>query len=329
MNADIPSPTPQRRRVFLSRRFPTNVEQRIASRYDAVRNDSDIVLSAEHLAQQAQGCHYLFISAMENINRFALESLSPALQAVATLSVGFNHIDMEAARELGIAVFYSPGVLSDACAEVAVMLLLNAARRAYEADSMVRAGAWPGYAPTQLLGIGLSGRRAGILGMGRIGQAVAQRLRAFGVELHYHNRSRLSPANEAGAIYHNTPESLLSVCDFFFICAPGTTGLTGFLNRERIALLPAQAIVVNVSRGDSIDDDALIEALQSGRIFAAGLDVFAGEPNIDPRYRELPNVFLTPHIGSATVDTRNAMGFLLLDGLEAFEEGMTAENQLC
>lgn len=317
------------RRVFLSRLFPSEVERRIGERYEIIRNPTDTVLSATELAEAASECQYIFVSAMEQLPRLVFERLAGTLRAVATLSVGFNHIDLDAAREFQVAVFNSPGVLSDACAEIGVMLLLNAARRGYEADRMMRSGTWPGYAPTQLLGIGLSRRRAGILGMGRIGQAIAKRLSPFGVELHYHNRRRLSADQEGRAIYHTTTESLLAVSDFLLISAPGSPELTGFLNSERIALLPPQAIVVNISRGDTVDDNALIEALQSGRIFAAGLDVYAHEPEIDPRYRSLPNVFLTPHIASATVDTRNAMGSMLLDGLAAWERGISLENRLC
>jgi lactate dehydrogenase-like 2-hydroxyacid dehydrogenase len=318
-----------RSRAFLSRHLPIEVERRITEHYDIVRNPEDTILSSGDLIQAARGCRYLFTSAMQTIPREVLAELSSTLKAIGTLSVGFNHIDVEAAREFGIAIFYSPGVLSDACAEIAILLLLNAARRGYEADHMVRSGNWKGYGPTQLLGIGLVGRRAGILGMGRIGQATAHRLRPFGVEVHYHNRRRLAADQEQGATYHDSTASLLAVSDFLILCAPGTTELEGFLNRERIAMLPPNAIVVNVSRGDTIDDDALIEALQSGRIFAAGLDVFAHEPQIDPRYRSLPNVFLTPHIASATTDTRTAMGLLVLEGLLASEQGVTPENQLC
>lgn len=320
---------PHRRLVFLARRFPADVEAAIGDRYDVVRREEDTVLSDRELANAAKGCHYLFVSATDHVTRLVFDSLAGTLQAVATVSVGFNHIDLLAAREAGVAVFYSPGVLSDACADLGLLLLLNATRRGFEADTLVRSGMWGGYAPTELLGIGLTGRRAGILGKGRIGQAVAERLRAFGVSIHYHNRRQLSAKEEAGATYYKTAEDLLRVSDFLILCAPGTTGLTGFLNRERIALLPPRAVVVNISRGDTVNDDALIEALASGRVFAAGLDVFANEPQIDPRYRTLPNVFLTPHIASATVDTRNAMGFLVLDGLRAFEQGRTAENQLC
>lgn len=316
-------------KVFLSRRLPQAVEDRIAGRYEVLRNPEDTVLSSSELVRAAKGCAYLLTSAMQPIPREIFVQMQGTLKAIGTLSVGFNHIDLEAAAEHGVAVFYSPGVLSDACAELGMMLLLNAARRGHEANAMMRANAWEGYAPTQLLGIGLRGRRAGILGMGRIGQAMAALLRAFGVTIHYHNRSRLDASQEEGATYHATPESLLAVSDFLLLLAPASPELHHFLNRDRMPLLPENAIVVNIARGDLIEDGALIEALSSGRVFAAGLDVFANEPAIDPRYRALPNVFLTPHIASATVDTRNAMGFLVLDGLAGFEEGASPENRLC
>jgi glyoxylate reductase len=180
-----------------------------------------------------------------------------------------------------------------------------------------------------LLGLGLVGKRIGILGMGRIGQAVADRARSFGVHIHYHNRRPLPDDLQKDAVYHDTPESLLRVSDICLIAAPGTPDLAGFLNRRRIAMLPPNPIVVNVARGEMIDDDALIEALEEKRVFAAGLDVFHHEPAVDPRYLTMENVFLTPHIGSATEDTRNAMGLLLLEGLHAFENGQVARNRVC
>jgi lactate dehydrogenase-like 2-hydroxyacid dehydrogenase len=318
-----------RRKVYLTRVLPSAVEERIAGRYEVVRTSVDRVVPPAELAKAAVGYDYIITSAMQPITREVFEALAGTLKAIGTLSVGYNHIDVEAAKEFGVSVFYSPGVLSDACAEMTVMLLLNAARRGHEADAMVRAREWRGYAPTQLLGIGLTGRRVGILGMGRIGQATAKRLAGFGVELHYHNRRPIDASEGLNAVYHETAESLLRVSDFLVILAPSTPELHKFLNRDRIALLPPNAVVVNTSRGDLVDDDALIEALKSGRIFAAGLDVFAGEPELDLRYLPLINVFLTPHIASATTDARNSMGFLVLDGLLAFEEGRRPENQLC
>jgi lactate dehydrogenase-like 2-hydroxyacid dehydrogenase len=315
------------RKAYLARFFTTLVEAKIRDRYQVLRNPSGGAMKAEDLASSAQGCDYLFVSATEQVSRLVFETLAGPLKAVATLSVGFNHVDIEAARAHGVAVFNSPGVLTDACAEIAMLLILNAARRGYEGEVMVRSGKWPGWAPTQLLGQGLVSKRLGILGMGRIGQAVAARARSFGMHIHYHNRKPADSANNA--VYHQTAESLLELSDIFLITAPGTPELAGFLNRQRIALLPPNAIVVNVARGEMIDDNALIEALIEKKIFAAGLDVFNGEPDIDPRYRTLDNVFLTPHLGSATEDTRNAMGLILLEGLHAFETGQVARNRVC
>jgi lactate dehydrogenase-like 2-hydroxyacid dehydrogenase len=317
------------RKVYLARRLTPLVEARIGERYQIIRNPTGNAMKADELATSAVGCSYLFVSATETVSRTVFEKLAGTLQAVATLSVGYNHIDLKAARDHGVAVFHSPGVLTDACADLAMLLVLNAARRGHEGDSMVRSGKWPGWAPTQLLGIGLVGKRMGILGMGRIGQAVARRARSFGLQIHYHNRRRVAPELESGTVYHETAEQLLKASDIFVITAPSSPELAGFLNRERIALLPAGAIVVNVARGEMVDDDALIEALAEKRVFAAGLDVFRGEPAVDPRYLELENTFLMPHLGSATEETRNAMGLILLEGLREFEAGRPASNRLC
>jgi lactate dehydrogenase-like 2-hydroxyacid dehydrogenase len=316
-------------KAYLARSFPAALEAKIGDRYQVLRNPSGGAMTAEKLASHAGDCDYLFVSATERVSRLVFEKLGGRLKAVATLSVGINHVDLDAARERGVAVFNSPGVLTDACAEIAMLLVLNASRRGHEGNALVRSGKWPGWAPTQLLGLGLAGKRMGILGMGRIGRAVADRARSFGVHIHYHNRKPLPDELQKDAVYHDTPESLLGVSDIFLITAPGTPQLAGFLNRQRIALLPPNAIVVNIARGEMINDDALIEALEQKRVFAAGLDVFHHEPAVDPRYFTMENVFLTPHIGSATEDTRNAMGLLLLEGLHAFENGQVARNRVC
>lgn len=315
--------------AYLARRFTPAVEQAIADRFTVVRRAEDTPVAAEVLAREAAGCAHLFVSTTERVTAEVIAALAPSLRTVATLSVGHDHIDLVAARAADVAVLTTPDVLSDACAEIGMLLILAAARRAHEADALVRSGAWAGFAPTLLLGRGLVGRRLGILGMGRIGRGVAVRARAFGMAVHYHNRSRLAAELEHGATYHATAEALLAVSDVLCLCAPGSAGRAAFLDAARMALLPSQAIVVNLSRGDIVDDDALIAALGSGRLFAAGLDVFLGEPAIDPRYAMLPNVFLTPHIGSATIETRDAMGMLLIDGIDALARGETPSNQLC
>lgn len=314
--------------VYVCRRMPAEVEDALHERFFVKLNESDELIDPATIVERAQGASVLLVTATERIDGDVLRALSPTLKTVATLSVGYDHIDLATARELGIEVLHTPDVLSDACAEVALMLLLNAARRGYEADRMVRSGEWPGWAPTQLLGKGLAGKRLGIFGMGRIGRAIATRARAFGMQIHYHNRSQLAPEDAEGAIYHASFESLCRHSEMLLVAAPGSPQLKGALDKSHIRALLPGAVVANISRGDIVDDDALIEALNDGHVFAAGLDVFANEPNVDPRYRALDNVFLSPHIGSATEETRNAMGWLLIDGIAALRRGERPANLL-
>jgi len=317
-----------RPRAALCRRFTAGVEAALRERYDLRINEADRILSPDQIVQFAQGAEVLFASATEQVNAAVLHGLAPALRYVATLSVGYDHIDMPAARALGIGVLHTPDVLSDACAEVAMMLMLNACRRGYEADRMVRSGSWPGWGPTQLLGVGLKGKRVLVFGMGRIGREIAARARAFGMDVHYHNRRPLPPQQAAGATYHADLDEALGIADVLVIAAPGSPQLKGAIDAGRLARLPPHAVLVNISRGDLVVDDALIDALASGRLFAAGLDVYANEPHVDPRYRQLDNVFLSPHIGSATRETRDAMGWLLIDGLDTLYQGGRPANLL-
>jgi lactate dehydrogenase-like 2-hydroxyacid dehydrogenase len=317
-----------RPRAFLCRRFTPAVETALHARFVLQMNEDDAILPSAEIARRAHGSEVLFVSATEAVDAAVIAQLAPTLRTIATLSVGHDHIDLAAARKAGVQVLHTPDVLSDACAEVALMLLLNACRRGFEADRLVRSGAWAGWAPTQLLGMGLVGRRLGIFGMGRIGRAIAVRARAFGLQIHYHNRSRLDAAQEEGATYHATLDGLLAASDILMVAAPGAPALRGTFDAERLALLPEGAVVVNISRGDLIDDAALIAALQSGRVRGAGLDVFANEPNVHPGYRALDNVFLSPHLGSATHETRDAMGWLLIRGIEALARGETPDNLL-
>lgn len=318
-----------RKTVFLARRFPDAVEARIAERYDVIRgSDDDRILTGPELAEKSRDADILFVCATENCRAETIAALSDRVSVIATLSVGYEHVDTEAAKARGIAVYNTPDVLSEATAEMGVLLLLAAARRASEGERMVRADAWPGWAPTQLLGRQVSGGTLGILGMGRIGRTLAQAARGLNMTVHYCNRSRLSPELEQGAVYHADPEELLSVSPFFVLTCPETDETRYFLNAERIARLPDGAVVVNIARGRLVVDADLIAALRSGKLFAAGLDVFDGEPRLNPEYRTLENVCLLPHLGSATVETRDAMGFILLDGMRATEEGRAPINRL-
>lgn len=317
-----------RPRAYLCRRFTPAVEAALRERFELSVNEDDAILPPEEMVRRARDAQVLFVTATESLRAPALAAL-PQLRAVATLSVGHDHIDLQAAQAAGIAVLHTPDVLSDACAEVAMMLLLNACRRGLEGDRLVRSGAWQGWAPTQLLGMGLQGKVLGIFGMGRIGRAIAERARGFGLQVHYHNRSPLEPTLAQGASYHATLDGLLAASDILMVAAPGAPALRGVLDARRLALLRRGAVLVNISRGDLVDDEALIAALQSGQLRAAGLDVFANEPRVHPGYRALDNVFLTPHIGSATEETRDAMGWLLIDGLQALAAGRQPANRLC
>ena len=315
-------------RILATRHYPDAVEQRLTRDYKATLNPEDRYFKAKDLARASVDMSGLLISPRETLDARCIDTLPNSVRIVGTFSVGTDHIDIEAARQRGLTVTNVRGVLAETCADLAMMLLLTAARRAFEGDQLVRTGAWTGWAPRELLGIGFQGKRLGILGMGQIGRALARRASAFGMSIHYCNRKRLSPDLEAGATYHAKPEEMLANCDFLSLNCPATPETTGFLNRERISLLPDRCVVVNVSRGELIDETALSDALTKGKLAAAGLDVFADEPNVHKPLRELPNVFLMPHAGSATLETRVAMGMQILDGFDAFFSGRKVPNRI-
>jgi len=314
--------------VLVTRKLPEAVEARLKRDYDARFNQQDTVYSSDQLIGLAAGASAIIPCHTEKLTADVIERLPASVRAICSFSVGFDHIDLEAAKARGIVVTNTPEVLSDATAEIAVLLMLGAARRAYEGEHQIRTGTWAEWGATRQLGVQVTGKRLGILGMGRVGQIVARRARGFEMEIHYYNRSRLAADLEAGAIYHPRVEELLPHCDFLSLHCPATAETHHLINAERIALLPDEAIVVNTARGAVVDDDALIAALHSGKLFAAGLDVFNNEPGIDPRYKELENTFLLPHIGSATRETRDAMGFRALDNLDAIMSGKEPGDRL-
>ncbi|RYF31989.1 MAG: D-glycerate dehydrogenase [Comamonadaceae bacterium] len=249
------------------------------------------------------------------------------VRAVATFSVGYDHIDVVAASRLGLPVFHTPDVLSDAVADLAMFLILAATRGTTESERILRAGEWGPWSPTAMLGRQLGGLRLGVYGMGRIGQALARRARAFDLAIHYHNRSRLAPSLEQGAHFHAEIDTLMQVSDVLCICAPATAQTRASINAHRLSLLPSGAAVVNVARGDLIDEEALIAALKEGRIGSVGLDVFQNEPHVDRRFLGFANATLLPHIGSATQDAREQMGLLALNGLTTYlVHGKLASN---
>ncbi len=313
--------------LLVTRRLPPAVEARAEREFAARLTPSDVPLSAAELLRQSDGVDAILCAPGDTMDAGVIGALPARVKAIGTFSVGYDHVDVAAARGRGIAVCNTPDVLSVATAELAMSLILAAARRLGEGERMIRAGQWRGWAPTQLLGTQVSGRRLGIFGLGRIGRELARIARGgFGMEIHYRDQARLPAELEAGATFHDTDESFLPVCEVLSLQAPAAAGTHKWLNAERIARLPRGAVVVNAARGALVDDAALIAALQSGQIAFAGLDVFDGEPNLNPGYLGLENVVLEPHLGSATVETRDAMGFLALDGIAAVLAGERPRN---
>jgi len=315
-------------RVLVTRKFPDAVEVRLARNFDAKFNPDDTAYDAETLVELSQDCDALLVCSTDKFTAGIIERLPGSLRVISTFSVGYEHIDVAAASARNITVTNTPGVLDAATADLTMMLMLGAARRASEGEAMIRQGRWEAWSPTGMLGTDISGKRLGIFGMGGVGRAVAARAHGFGMEIHYHNRNRLAPAQENGAQYHETPETLLPISQVLSLHAPLTPQTRHFLTKERIALLPEKAIVINAARGDLVIDEDLIEALKSGKLAAAGLDVYPGEPNIHPEYSHLQNTFLLPHMGTSTVETRDAMGFCALDNLDAVFAGRTPPNAI-
>jgi lactate dehydrogenase-like 2-hydroxyacid dehydrogenase len=289
--------------------------------YDARLNPGDVLYTAEGIVERARDVDAILPCHTEKFDAALIARLPGRVRVIANFSVGYDHVDVAAAKAKGIVVTNTPEVLSDATAELTMMLMLGAARRASEGERLVRTGAWKDWSPAFMVGTQVTGKRLGILGFGRVGQVVARRARGFDMEIHYHDVRRAPPDLEEKATYHATPEALMPHCDFLTLHCVSSPETFRLLNAARIALLPDGAIVVNASRGAVVDDDALIAALKSGKLAAAGLDVYRNEPDIHPEYRKLPNAFLMPHIGSATKETRDAMGFRALDNLDAFFSG--------
>lgn len=304
--------------VLVTRKLPESVENILTQNYEAILNPQDKLYSTEEILQIAKDVDAILPCHTEKFSAETIALLPPRVKAITNFSVGTDHVDLEAAKRKGVIVTNTPDVLSDATAEIAMLLMLGAARRASEGERMVRDQQWKDWSPAFMVGKQITGKRIGILGMGRVGQVVARRARGFDMKVHYHNRKPLDAGDSNGAVYHATVEDMLPEIDVLSIHCPATDETLGLINEERIALMNPDAIIVNTSRGAVVDDDALVEALKSGKIAAAGLDVFNGEPDtIHPEYRLLDNTFLLPHIGSATEETRDAMGFRVIENLNA------------
>lgn len=307
--------------LLVTRRLTDAVEARARRDYAAVLNPEDQVMGRDELIARCREADAVLPCHSEIFSAEVIAALPERLRIIANHSVGVDHVDLAAARAKGIVVTNTPDVLSDATAEIAMLCMLGAARRGSEGDRMVREGRWSFWSPAFMVGRQVTGKRFGVVGMGRVGQVTADRARGFGMEIHYHNRHRLPPETEKGAIFHSTLESLLGAVDVLSLHCPATPETTGMMDAAAFARMRRGAILVNTARGALVNEDALAEALSSGHLFAAGLDVFQTEPGGNPKLATLENVFLLPHIGSATFETRDAMGFRALDNIDAFFRG--------
>jgi lactate dehydrogenase-like 2-hydroxyacid dehydrogenase len=317
-----------RKRLWITRRLSDATLERAARDYDVVINHADTPGTAEELIAASAEFDAIIPCHSEHFSADVVARFADRLKIVANHSVGVDHCDLPALKARGIVVTNTPDVLSDATAELAMLLMLGAARHAVAGDRIVRTGAWDSWSPAFMVGKQVTGARLGIIGMGRVGRAFAAKARGFDMEIHYFNRSRLPDDQAHGATYHDTVESLLGVADFLSLHCPATPETTDLMNAERFALLPDGAVIVNTARGALVDEDALLAALESGKVAAAGLDCFKVEPGGNPLFSKHENVFMLPHIGSATRKTRDAMGFRALDNLDAFFAGKTPGDLL-
>ncbi|MET4807376.1 D-glycerate dehydrogenase [Limibacillus sp. MBR-115] len=310
-----------KQKILVGRKLPDAIEAKLSRDYLPLFNSDDHVFSPDELIAKSQGMDAILACHSEPLNAEVIALLPDTVRLIANFSVGVDHVDLNAAKARGIVVTNTPDVLSDATAEIAILCMLGAARRASEGERLVRSGHWNSWSPAFMVGTQITGKRIGIVGMGRVGQVLAQRASGFGMKIHYHNRRPLPSITGFNATFHPQLEEMLPLCDVLSLNCPATPETRGLLNRARIDLLPEGAIVVNTARGALVDDEALIAALKIGKVGAAGLDVFNDEPNLHPGYRELDNTFLLPHIGSATRETRDAMGYRALENIEAFFSG--------
>ncbi len=305
------------KKIFVTRKLLKENEDKLKKVFDVKLNDSDKIYSADEIINGSKNFDGILSSVTDPINSDTISKLSNSIKIIANGAVGYGNIDCKAAKEKGIAVTNTPDVLTDATADIQILLLLGASRKAYEGRIAAESQTWK-WSWDFLLGKQMSNKKLGILGMGRIGRAVAKRARGFGMEIHYHNRTKLSPDLEEGAIYHKDLKSLLNESEFLSINCPATPETTKIINKTNLSYLPENSVVGNAARGDIVDDDAMVEALKHGKIFAYGLDVYNGEPKIHPDYLKLKNIFLLPHLGSATKRTRWDMAFRATQNLEDF-----------
>ncbi|WP_113408156.1 D-glycerate dehydrogenase [Hyphomicrobiales bacterium] len=310
-------------RILVTRRWPSAVEAVLSERFDTTLNRNDAALDGGQLREALLTYDAVLPTVSDKLPAALFEGAIRS-KILGNFGVGFNHIDIAAAKEKGVAVTNTPGVLTDCTADIAMLLLLSVARRGGEGEREVRAGAWTGWRPTHLVGTKVTGKTVGIIGFGRIGRAFAQRCHfGFGMDVVFYNRSAIDPmeASRYGAMQLQTVEDVLEVSDFVSLHCPGGAENRHLMNAARLAAMKPEAFLINTARGDVVDEAALISALEQGTIRGAGLDVYEAEPHVPERLRAMDNVVLLPHLGSATEETRTAMGMKVVDNIAAFFAG--------
>ena len=305
------------KKILVTRKLIRESEEKALKMFNTKLNTNDELYSQSRVIEMSEGCDAILTSLTEKMDEETINKLPDSIKVISNFAVGFGNIDLEAAKKRGIAVTNTPEVLSDATAEIGILLILGACRRASEGIDSAKEGGWK-WSADYLIGKQLTGSRLGILGMGRIGQKIAKIAKSLGMVIHYHNRSKLSDEKEQGAIYHDSLKSLFSVSDVLSICCPATKETENLINKETVEYFPKGAVITNVARGDIVDDEALIDALNRRKIYAAGLDVYKNEPNLHPGYLKIKSVFILPHLGSAPKDTRIALATLAIDNIEEF-----------
>ena len=305
------------KKILITRKLIKDSEDKASKTFDPIFNSNDELYSQTKVIEMSKGCDGILTSLTDKMDKETIDKLPDTIKIISNFAVGFGNIDLEAAKKKGIAVTNTPEVLSDATAEIGILLILGACRRAAEGIEAAREGGWK-WSADYLIGKQLTGTRLGVLGMGRIGQKIAKIAKSLGMKIHYHNRSKLKDEKENGAIYHDSIKSLFSVSDVLSICCPATKETENMINKETVEYFPKGAIITNVARGDIIEDEALIDALNRRKIYAVGLDVYKNEPNLNPGYLKIKTAFILPHLGSATKDTRIAMANLAIDNIYEF-----------
>jgi len=316
-----------KKKIFVTRRLLKENEEKLQNLFDVTLNKNDKIYSPQEIINGSKNYDGILSSVTDLISADTISKISNSIKIIANGAVGFGNIDIQAAKEKGITVTNTPDVLTDATADIQILLLLGASRKAYEGRIAAETQSWK-WSWDFLLGKQMSNKRLGILGMGRIGRAVAKRAKAFGMEIHYHNRSKLSPDLEDGAIYHKTIKDLFEQSEFLSLNCPATPETTKIINKETLSYLKKNTVIGNAARGDIVDDDAMVEAIKNETVFAYGLDVYNGEPKIHPEYLKLKNIFLLPHLGSATKRTRWDMAYRATKNLEDFFLGKKPQDQV-